>query len=344
MIRRSVRPGTGVRRVLGIAALCLIAVLLATRAVQSNAADTAPESSSVGVPAAALSAPAVPTPAAPVYARDGVLLASTTTVTTLESPVPLGQLIASTDDLYLAKPDLVRRYILHGLPRALQFTQVMRWKEGADKLIMGKPRDMFLNGNQLYVLDSLGSLWSYFGPTYGRTLLPLRLQTNQGDPTAVALYGPQLLLLDPDKRQIWVYDPSGSPGQAYDSVPHPLFAHSNRLLTGGRRMAAAPTGVYVLGTDGPLLWLPWGRPAATAPVQLPAPATGVWANPSVSYALVSTARDIVRIDARGKVTWRVHVGGLNGESIADLAYSAGGNLYVLTDTRILRVQVQVPRA
>ncbi len=268
--------------------------------------------------------------------------APATNVVAVVAPAPIApsdivRLVAARDDLYVIEPSLVRRYILHALPRALQFTQVMRWKEGADKVVMGRPLDLFLDGEALYILDSLGCLWRYDGPAYARSFVPLRLQSTQGKPVALALWQGDLLLLDPDKKEVWRYAPSNG---GYNTVPHPLLAHSSSLLSGATRLAPSAAGLLVSRSDGSLVLVPWSRP--DAPRLLPVRGVlGFWTSPGSSEAYVATAASVKKIDAaRGAVQSSTAIDGLDGETPRDLARSPSGAFYVLTATRILRLTVR----
>lgn len=254
----------------------------------------------------------------------------------------LTRLAAAADDLYVidAAPGHVRRYILHGLPYAELMTQVMRWKEGADKLIMGKPLDLYLSGERLLILDSLGSLWSYWGPDYSRTFLPLRLQSNQGAIVALARHGGDLLLLDPDTRQIWVYHSDASGG--YDTTPRPLTPRPIADLRDATRLAVSHDALYVLLARGAVLALSWRHPRTIARLGLAGEATGVWASAARGGCLVSFARSFAVVNRDGTVRWRASLQGLGGDTIRDIALSPSGRLYLLTQTRIRLVQSMTP--
>jgi len=266
-------------------------------------------------------------------AATGYLVASDRTVATsvaltLPSPGGATRLMAAADDLYLVTPNLVLRYTLHGLPTALQFTNVMRWREDDNKVVMGRPLDLFLDGERLLILDSLGSLWSYDGPTFGRVLAPLRLQSDQGTPVAVLLHGATLLVLDPQRGQIWSYVPA-LPGSAwdYDTVPRPLLPRPSALLSQAVRLTATVS-------------IPWTRPEAA---RLPSAdgVTGLWSSPAATGMLAATGQDILALDGSGRVTQRLRPSGLDGETIVDVAESPAGRLYVLTPTRVLLVHARV---
>lgn len=251
------------------------------------------------------------------------------------------RLVAARDDLYIidGAAHHVRRYILHGLAYAEQFTQVMRWKEGANGLIMGQPVDLTLVGERLFILDSLGSLWSYWGPDYTRVLVPLRVQSNQGDQVALAFHGAALLLLDPTKRQIWHYAPDAL---GYDTVPAPLLAHPLGWLAGAVRLATTRAALYVLRSDGSMLALPWSHPGEVMAPRLPWRVTGLWANPMRSRLLVSISNRIAALAPSGAPVWSVTVQGLGGETIRDVALSPAGRLYALTATRVLLLHATPP--
>jgi len=263
---------------------------------------------------------------------------TTAVVADLGPAARCGRLVAAGDDLYVVDrgAEHVRRYILHGLPYALQMTQVMRWREGDNGLIMGRPLDLFLAGERLLVLDSLGSLWSYWGPGYARTLIPLRLQSNQGAPSAIALHGADLLLLDDDKRQVWDYAPAG---RGYDSSPRPLLAAA---LSGapGARLAVTAWALLIARSDGTVTAVPWGRSGGAW--RVPLTVTGLWADAAHTDVLVAAARELAIVAADGATRWRALVRGLGAETVRDVALSPRGQLYLLTDTRILIVTTPVP--
>lgn len=254
----------------------------------------------------------------------------------------LTRLAASRDDLYTidAAPGHVQRYILHGLPYAEQFTQVMRWKEGADGLIMGRPLDLALSGERLLILDSLGSLWSYWGPDYSRVLVPLRLQSNQGTPVAVALHGADLLLLDPGKRAIWRYTPDAR--GSYDTRPHALTARPLAALSGALRLAVTRDALLVLCADGRVLALPWAHPDDVVAVHTPFHVTALSASAAGTRMLVASANQIAMLAPGGAVLWRATLAGLGSAAITDIARSPAGTLYVTTPARILRVAAATP--
>lgn len=247
------------------------------------------------------------------------------------------RLAADADSLYVidAAPQHVRRYILNGLPYAELMTQVMRWREGADKLIMGRPLDLYLLGDRLFILDSMGTLWSYRGSDYTRALVPLRLQSNQGIVTAIALQGRNLLLLDPDRRQVWAYHPDLRGG--YDTPPRGLLPHPLPSLAGARRLAAGRDALYVLLSAGGVLAIPWLHPGNAALLPVDGAATGVWAGPSTAGCLVSFARRIAFVAPGGAIGRQIYVEGMGGDMIRDVALSPTGRLYILTRTRIMRV-------
>jgi len=265
---------------------------------------------------------------------------ATAVVADLGPAARCSRLVAAGDDLYVVDrgAEHVRRYILHGLPYALQMTQVMRWREGDNGLIMGRPLDLFLAGERLLMLDSLGSLWSYWGPGYARAVVPLRLQRNQGAPSAVALHGADLLLLDDDKRQVWEYAPA--PGRGYDSPPRPLLATA---LPGapGVRLAVTARALLIARSDGTVTAVPWGQSRGGA-WRVPLTVTGLWADGAHRDVLIATARELAVVAADGAVRWRAPVRGLGAETVRDVARSPSGRLYLLTDTRILIVRNPVP--
>ena len=253
----------------------------------------------------------------------------TTVVADLGRGARCTRLAAAGDDLYVldAAAEHVRRYTLNGLPSALQFTQVMRWREGDNGLIIGRPLDLSLVGERLFILDGLGALWSYWGPDYARAIVPLRLQSNQGSPVSAALHGTDLLLLD-DKRQVWDYASSGG---GYDTVPHPLLARSLAGI-GAAHVGVTARALLVLRTNGAITDVPWGRTmGARLPIALSV--TGLWSDAARVRFLVTSARELAIIGAVGAVQWRATVGGLNGETLRDVALSPGGKLYLLTNTR-----------
>lgn len=250
------------------------------------------------------------------------------------------RLAAAGDDLYAldAAAAHVRRYTLNGLPYALQFTQVMRWREGDNGLIMGRPLDLSLAGERLFILDGLGALWSYWGPDYARAIVPLRLQSNQGAPVSVALRGSDLhLLLLDDKRQVWEYAPSSG---GYDTIPRPLLAGP---LAGAAavRLRVTARALLVLRANGVLTAVPWGQRSATV-LRLPLAVTGLWSDAARARFLVTSAHELAIVGVDGAAQWRAAVAGLGGETLRDVALSPGGKLYLLTDTRILRVTARVP--
>lgn len=252
-------------------------------------------------------------------------------------PAHLVRLVAAGNDLYVIDngAEHVRRYVLNGLPYAELFTQVMRWQEGADKVIMGKPLDLFLRNGRLLILDSLGSLWSYDGPTYRRAMVPLRLQSNQGNPVAVALHGQDLLLLDPNRRQIWRYRPA--PGGGYDSIPQALWPGAQASLAGATRLAVGRQGLAVLAAHDSLLMVSWAQPRHPVSLRFPEQVTGVWAAQQDADYVISFAHSIAVITMSGRVLWQARPDKLGTESIAGVAVSPSGRLYVLTATRILRL-------
>lgn len=254
----------------------------------------------------------------------------------------LTRLVAAADDLYVidAGPYHVRRYILNGLPYAELFTQVMRWKEGDNGLILGQPLDLFLRGERLFILDSLGTLWGYWGPDYGRALVPLRLQSNQDAPVAAAMHGSDLLLLDPARRRIWMYAPDAMGG--YDTMPRSLLARGLPALAGAIRLAVSRDALLVLLRDGRVLALPWARPERVAVVRLPFRVTGLWASGTRTGLLIASRGEVALVALDGAVHWRVTLQGLDGEAITDVARSPAGALYVITHTRILHVQAAAP--
>ncbi len=260
---------------------------------------------------------------------------------TLPSPGGATRLMAAADDLYLVTPNLVLRYTLHGLPYALQFTNVMRWREDDNKVVMGQPLDLFLAGERLLILDSLGSLWSYVGPTFERVLAPLRLQSDQGTPVAVLLHGTTLLLLDPQRGQIWSYAPAGAGvDSGYDTVPRPLLPRPSALLSKAVRLTATATALLALCSDGSVVSVPWVRPLA-ARLPIADSLVGLWSSPVAPGMLGVTGQDILALDAAGQVTQRLRPSGLDGETIVDVAESPAGQLYVLTATRVLLVHARV---
>jgi len=262
----------------------------------------------------------------------------TTVVADLGRGARCTRLAAAGDDLYVldAAAEHVRRYTLNGLPYALQFTQVMRWREGDNGLIIGRPLDLSLTGERLFILDGLGALWSYWGPDYARAIVPLRLQSNQGAPISVALHGNDLLLLD-DKRQVWDYAPSGG---GYDTVPRPLLARPLAGV-GAARVGVTARALLVLRANGAITDVPWGQTTdTTLPISLSV--TGLWSDAARARFLVTSAHELAIVGADGAVQWRATVGGLNGETLRDIAVSPSGKLYLLTNTRILLVTARVP--
>jgi hypothetical protein len=274
-----------------------------------------------------------------VAAEDG---AHTLVVATLGPGAQLVRLAAARDDLYVmdnAAEDVLR-YVLHGLPYAELFTQVMRRRERADGRIMGRPVDLFLAGERLLILDDSGALWSYWGPAYSRVVVPMRLHSNQGTPRAVALHGGALLLLDPSRRQVWLYrrDPAGG----YDTVPHALLPRPLPALAGATRLAVSRAALLALRSDGSVLAIPWSHPRAARQLRWVVHATGIWATAAHGRFLVSSARSVALRAPGGALLWQIAVRGLDGAAIRAVALSPTGWLYVLTTTRILRVDTKVP--
>ena len=254
----------------------------------------------------------------------------------------LVRLAAARDDLYVidnAAQDVLR-YILHGPPYAELFTQVMRRKERADGLIMGRPVDLFLAGERLLILDDVGSLWSYWGPAYSRVVVPVRLQSDQGRPRAVALHGGALLLLDPSRRQVWLYRRDTAGG--YDTAPRALLPRPLPALAGATRLAVSRAALLALRSDGSVLAIPWSHPRAARHLRLAVHATGIWATAAHGRFLVSSARSVALRAPGGALLWQVAVRGLDGAAIRAVALSPAGGLYVLTNTRILRVDTKAP--
>jgi len=262
----------------------------------------------------------------------------TTVVAGLGRGARCTRLVAAGDDLYVldAAAEHVRRYTLNGLPYAVQFTQVMRWREGDNGLIIGRPLDLSLTGERLFILDGLGTLWSYWGPDYARAIVPLRLQRNQGAPVSVTLHGNDLLFLD-DKRQVWDYAPSGG---GYDTVPRPLLARPPAGV-GAVRVGVTARALLVLRTNGAITAVPWGQMSDTA-LRIPLSVTALWSDAARARFLVTSAHELAIVGADGAVQWRATVGGLNGETLRDIAVSPSGKLYLLTNTRILLVTARVP--
>ena len=263
----------------------------------------------------------------------------TVTVAQLGSGAAAIRLVAGADDLYvIVAPGRVQRYILHGLPHADLFTQVMRWKEGANGLIMGRPLDLSLVGDRLLILDDRASLWSYQGAAYARALVALRVQSSQGRLDAVATHAGDLLALDRDRRRIWWYR---AQGDGYDTAPRSLAARPIGALAGATRLAASSNGLLVLTHGTVLLW-PWNRPDAGRELRLDAGISGVWAAESHHRFLVSFARAVAVCAPSGHVDEVLALRGLHGETVRDVALDPTGRLYVLTATRILRVSVTIP--
>jgi hypothetical protein len=260
-------------------------------------------------------------------------------------PGPGAQLVrlaAASDDLYVIDnaAEHVLRYVLHGLPYAELFAQVMRWRERANGLIMGKPLDLFLAGERLLILDDSGSLWSYWGPEYSRVVVPLRRQSDQGRPRAVALHGGALLLLDPSRRQVWLYRPDTTGG--YDTAPRALLPRPLPALAGATRLAVSRDALLALRSDGSVLAIPWSHPRAARHLRLLVHATGIWATAAHRRFLVSSARSVALWAPGGALLWQVAVRGLDGAAIRAVVLSPAGRLYVLTNTRILRVDTKAP--
>jgi hypothetical protein len=272
-------------------------------------------------------------------AEDG---AHTLVVAKLGPAAQLVRLVAASDDLYVIDNAAghVLRYVLHGLPYAELFAQVMRRRERANGLIMGRPLDLFLAGERLLILDDSGSLWSYWGPEYSRVVVPLRLQSDQGTPRAVALHGGALLLLDPTRRQVWLYRRDSAGG--YDTLPRTLLPRPLPALAGATRLAVSRDALLVLRSDGSVLAIPWSHPRAARQLRLVVHATGIWATAAHGWFLVSSARSVALRAPGGALLWQVVVRGLDGATIRAVALSPAGQLYVLTDTRILRVDTKAP--
>ncbi len=266
--------------------------------------------------------------------------AGTVVVARLGSGAQGIRLAAGSDDLYVvdAASGHVERYILHGLPHAELFTQVMRWKEGANGLIMGRPLDLYLVGGRLLILDDLASLWSYQGSDYQRTLVALRVQSWQGRLDAVAVHGSALLVLDRDRRQVWSYRAASG---GYDTVPRGLLPRPLVALAAASRLAASQSALLTIA-HGAVLAIPWNHLAAWRELRLGGTVTGVWATESRRRFLVSFARSVAICTPRGQVDLRVAVRGLQGQTIRDLALDPAGRLYVLTATRILRLTTTLP--
>ena len=272
-------------------------------------------------------------------AEDG---AHTLVVAKLGPAAQLVRLVAASDDLYVIDNAAghVLRYVLHGLPYAELFAQVMRRRERANGLIMGRPLDLFLAGERLLILDDSGSLWSYWGPEYSRVVVPLRLQSDQGTPRAVALHGGALLLLDPARRQVWLYRRDTAGG--YDTLPRALLPRSLPALADATRLAVSRDALLALHSDGSVLAIPWSHPRAARQLRLVVHATGIWATAAHGWFLVASARSVALRAPGGALLWQVAVRGLDGATIRAVALSPAGRLYVLTDTRILRVDTKVP--
>jgi hypothetical protein len=268
--------------------------------------------------------------------------AHTLVVAKLGPGAQLVRLAAASDDLYVIDNAAghVLRYVLHDLPYAELFAQVMRWRERANGLIMGRPVDLFLAGERLLILDDSGLLWSYWGPAYSRVVVPLRLQSDQGRPRAVALHGGALLLLDPSRRQVWLYRRDTAGG--YDTVPRALLPRPLPALAGATRLAVSRDALLALRSDGSVLAIPWSHPRAARQLRLLVHATGIWAMAAHGRFLVSSARSVALRAPGGALLWQVAVRGLDGAAIRAVALSPAGRLYVLTDTRILRVDTKVP--
>ena len=258
------------------------------------------------------------------------------------SGAQLVRLVAASDDLYVIDNAAghVLRYVLHGLPYAELFTQVMRRKERANGLIMGRPVDLFLAGERLLILDDSGLLWSYWGPEYSRVVVSLRRQSDQGRPRAVALHDGALLLLDPSRRQVWLYRRDTDGG--YDTVPRALLPRPLPALAAATRLAVSRDALLALRSDGSVLAIPWSHPRAARHLRLLIHATGIWATAAHGRFLVSSARSVALRAPGGALLWQVAVRGLDGMAIRAVALSPAGRLYVLTDTRILRVHTKVP--
>lgn len=280
----------------------------------------------------------------PVAASAGTLLpqrsAATIVVASLGAGAQATRLAAGADDLYVidAAAAHVRRYILHGLSRAELFTQVMRWKEGAAGLIMGRPLDLSLAGGHLLILDDLASLWSYRAADYSRALVPLRVQSWQGRLDALALHGADLFVLDRDRRQMWRYAPSSG---GYDTAPRAVMARPDGALATAGRLASSQSALLAL-SHGVVLVFPWRRSEASRALRLAQPVTGLWATESRQRFLVSFAHAVSICTPSGHVDQVLGLRDMRGEMIRDLALDPTGRLYVLTASRILRVAATIP--
>lgn len=267
--------------------------------------------------------------------------AATTLVAVGGAGARFTRLAVTSDDVYAIDdaPHNLRRYILHGLPYAQQFTQVMRWKEGANGLIMGRPVDLYAAGQRLLILDSAGALWSYWGPDYARAIVPLRLQSNQGAPVALAMHGADLLLLDPARRTVWRYSARGG---GYDTVPVALTARPLPQLAGALRLAVSRDALLALRADGAIVVMPWAHLASVHIWRLSSPIVGLWASPTSTQVLVTMGQEVALVASFGQVLWRARITGLGGEALRDVAMAPRHRLFVLTRTRILLVHTALP--
>src|SRR5205085_3292975 len=195
-------------------------------------------------------------------------------------------------------------------------------------------------GERLVIFDAAGSLWSYWGLKYSRVVVPLRLQAGQGRPRAVALHGGALLLLDPARRQVWLYRRDTAGG--YDTAPRALLPRPLPALAGATRLAVSRDALLALRSDGSVLAIPWSHPREARQLRLVVHATGIWATAAHGRFLVSSARAVALRGPGGALLWQVAVRGLDGAAIRAVALSPAGRLDVLTDTRSLRVETKVP--
>ncbi len=260
-------------------------------------------------------------------------------------PVPgvrFTRLAAAADDLYVidAAGQRVRRYILHGQPAAQLFAEVLRWKEGADKIVIGQPVDMVMRGDRLLILDSLDSLWSYAGSTYQKGIVPLRVESDQGTLAGLAIHGTDLLVLDATHGAIWRYRPDAA--GSYDDVPVRLGLPPSTVRPALIAIAAGRRAFFELKRDGSLLAIPWQRPEAARHLTLSSAIRAFWGDDLHDGILVALDGQVVALTLQGTVTWRQSFQLPRGEAANGLAVSPRGVVYLLTPNNILRLAKRAP--
>jgi hypothetical protein len=139
---------------------------------------------------------------------------------------------------------------------------------------------------------------------------------------------------------VWLYRRDTAGG--YDTVPRALLPRPLPALAGATRLAVSRDALLALRSDGSVLAIPWAHPRAARRLRLVVHATGIWATAAHGRFLVSSARAVALRAPGGALLWQVAVRGLDGAAIRAVALSPAGRLYVLTDTRILRVDAKVP--